>query len=301
MSEIFNPNLPNQNSGGGDGRSILVLAILAFVILCSLLYFVNSKPGTPTLLNQLAASSTQDGSISKAATAPNQFGWLTVLATPLYLALCLVHEHLVSNWGWAIIVLTVIFNALMLWPRMMSMGSSLKMMRVQPKVDALKKRYAHLKMNDPKRVEMNAELMALYKAEGTNMYGGCLPMLLQTPLLFAYFRVLQNATELRHAHWCWLTDLSAPDPLHILPILIVLTMFLTQFITPSPGMDRAQRRMLAFVIPVIMGFTLWHYASGLALYWATGNIFNLTIQFGINRTRMGREMQAISPRANEGG
>ena len=125
----------------------------------------------------------------------------------------------------------------MLPTRFMMMKSSLKMMRIQPKVDAIKKRYAHLKVNDPKRSEMNTEMMALYKTEGVNMYGGCLPLLLQMPLFFAYFRVLQNAVELRQAHWYWLTDLSMPDPLHILPILIILTMFLTQYITPSPGMD----------------------------------------------------------------
>ncbi len=125
----------------------------------------------------------------------------------------------------------------MLPTRFMMMKSSLKMMRIQPKVEAIKKRYAHLKINDPKRAEMNTEMMALYKTEGVNMYGSCLPMLPQMPLFFAYFRVLQNAVELRQAHWFWLTDLSAPDPLHILPILIILTMFLTQYITPSPGMD----------------------------------------------------------------
>ena len=108
------------------------------------------------------------------------------------------------------------------------------MMRIQPKVDAIKKRYAHLKMNDPKRAEMNTEMMALYKTEGVNMYGGCLPMLVQMPLFFAYFRVLQNAVELRQAHWFWLPDLSQPDPTHVLPILIIITMFLTQYITPSP-------------------------------------------------------------------
>ncbi len=172
--------------------------------------------------------------------------------------------------------------------------SSLKMMRIQPKVDAIKKRYAHLKVTDPKRSEMNAEMMALYKTEGVNMYGGCLPLLLQMPLFFAYYRVLQNAVELRQAHWFWLTDLSSPDPLHILPIIIIISMFLMQYITPSPGMDPTQRRMMAFMMPVMFGFMLWHLASGLALYWGTGNIINLAIQIGINKSRMGKEMHAIA-------
>ncbi len=96
------------------------------------------------------------------------------------------------------------------------------------------------------------------------MYGGCLPMLLQMPLFFAYFRVLQNAVELRQAHWIWLPDLSAPDPLHILPILIIVTMFLTQYITPSPGMDPAQRRMMAFMMPIYLRL------HALALRFGTG-------------------------------
>jgi YidC/Oxa1 family membrane protein insertase len=226
-----------------------------------------------------------------------QFGWLTVIAKPLYLALRFLHTMLGAGsytWGWAIIIVTVLFNVLLLPTRIMMMRSSLKMMRIQPKVEALKKRYSQLKMNDPKRAEMNTEMMTLYKTEGVNMYGGCLPMLLQMPLFFAYYRVLLNAVELRQAHWFWLTDLSSPDPLHILPILIIGSMFLVQFITPSPGMDPAQRRMMAIMMPVIFGFSMWHFASGLALYWGTGNIINLAIQIGINQSSIGKEMHAIA-------
>jgi len=176
----------------------------------------------------------------------------------------------------------------------MMMKSSLKMMRIQPKVDALKRKYAHLKVSDPKRAEMNTEMMALYKQENVNMYGGCLPLLIQMPLFFAYYRVLANVIELRQAHWFWLTDLSLPDPLHILPILIILTMFLTQYITPAPGMDPAQRRMMAFMMPVMFGFMLWHYASGMSLYWGTSNVINLALQLGINQSSMGKEMHAIA-------
>jgi YidC/Oxa1 family membrane protein insertase len=176
------------------------------------------------------------------------------------------------------------------------MKSSLKMMRIQPKVEAIKQRYAHLKTTDPKRADMNAEMMELYKVEGVNMYGSCLPMLIQMPLFFAYFRLLQNTVELRQAHWYWLSDLSSPDPLHILPILIIITMFLTQFITPSPGMDANQRRMLAIMMPVMFGFMLWTYASGLSLYWGTGNIINLAIQISINQSHIGKEMSAIAAR-----
>jgi YidC/Oxa1 family membrane protein insertase len=228
-----------------------------------------------------------------------QLGWLAVIAKPLYLALRFLHDHLgngINNWGWAIILFTVLFNLIVMPTRFWAMKSSLKMMRIQPKVDALKNRYKNYKINDPKRAEMNTEMMQLYKDEGVNMYGSCLPMLPQIPLFFAYFRVLQNAVELRQAHWFWLTDLSSPDPLHILPILIIVSMLVVQLITPSPGMDVSQRRMMAIMMPVMFGFMLWHYASGLALYWGTSNMINLALQLGINQSPMGKEMHAIAAR-----
>jgi YidC/Oxa1 family membrane protein insertase len=223
-----------------------------------------------------------------------EFGFWTFIAKPLYLALRFMVVHGIGNWGWAIILFTMAFTLALLPTRFMMMKSQLKMMRIQPKVDAIKRRYANLKVTDPKRNEMNSEMMALYKEEGVNMYGGCLPILVQMPLFFAYFRVLQNAVELRQAHWFWLTDLSQPDPLHILPVLIILTMFLTQYMTPTPGMDAAQRRMMAFMMPVIFGFMLWQYASGLSLYWGTSNLINLLLQIGINRSHYGREMHDIA-------
>lgn len=223
-----------------------------------------------------------------------QFGWLTVLATPLFWALRFTFDHGITNWGWDIILLTVLFNLLLLPTRLMMMKSSLKMMRIQPKVEALKRKYQHLKATDPRRAEMNTEMMALYKTEGVNMYGGCLPMLLQMPLFFAYYRVLLNTVELRQAHWMWLKDLSAPDPTRVLPILIIVTMFLTQFITPSPGVDPTQRRMMAIVMPLIFGFTLLGYPSGLALYWITGNFIMLAMQLAINQSHIGKEMHALA-------
>jgi YidC/Oxa1 family membrane protein insertase len=223
-----------------------------------------------------------------------QFGFWTFIAKPLYIVLRFLVVHGIGNWGWAIILFTVAFTVVLLPTRFMMMKSSLKMMRIQPKIEEIKRRYAHLKVNDPKRTEMNTEMMALYKTEGVNMYGGCLPLLVQMPLFFAYFRVLQNAVELRQAHWFWLTDLSTPDPLHILPVLIIITMFFTQYITPSPGMDPAQRRMMAFMMPLIFGFMLLQYASGLSLYWGTSNLINLLLQIAINQSHYGKEMHAIA-------
>ena len=222
-----------------------------------------------------------------------QFGWLKIIAEPLFLLLRWVYGF-VHNWGWAIILVTVVFNLLMLPTRVMMMKSSLKMQRIQPKLDAIKRKYAHLPVTDPKRADMNAETMKLYKEEGVNMYGSCLPLLVQMPLLYGFYRVLGNVIELRQAHWGWLPNLAQSDPWHILPIFIITTMFATQMMTPSPGMDPQQRRMMAFTMPAVLGFSMWNFASGLALYWATGNLINFCIQMTINRSAMGRELQALA-------
>ena len=256
-------------------------------------------PKETDILNSIHAIGADGKPTGESLASVIQYGWWGIIAKPLYLALRALHNLMGSganNWGWAIIIITVIFNLVLLPTRIWTMKSSLKMMRIQPRLDGLKKKYANLKINDPKRAEMQTEQMAIMKEEGVNMYGGCLPLLLQMPLFFAYYRVLLNAVELRQAHWFWLTDLSMPDPLHLLPILIIGTMFLVQFITPSPGMDPTQRRMMAIMMPAIMGFTLWHFASGLALYWITGNIINLIMQVAINQSKIGKEMHEIAAR-----
>jgi YidC/Oxa1 family membrane protein insertase len=256
-------------------------------------------PKETDILNSIHAMGPDGQPTGESLASMIQYGWWGIIAKPLYLALRALHNMMgpgANNWGWAIIIITVIFNLVLLPTRIWTMKSSLKMMRIQPRLDALKKKYANLKINDPKRAEMQTEQMAIMKEEGVNMYGGCLPLVLQMPLFFAYYRVLLNAVELRQAHWFWLTDLSMPDPLHILPILIIGTMFFVQFITPSPGMDPTQRRMMAIMMPAIMGFTLWHFASGLALYWITGNIINLIMQVAINQSKIGKEMHEIAAR-----
>jgi YidC/Oxa1 family membrane protein insertase len=224
-----------------------------------------------------------------------QFGWLTIIAKPLFLGLRWVYEHGVSSWGWAIIIVTTIFNLAMLPTRLMMMKSSLKMSRIQPQMDAIKARYKNMKVTDPRRQNMNQEIFALQKKEGINMFGGCLPMLVQMPLFFAFYRVLANVIELRQSHWGWLPDLAVPDPYYILPIIIIVCMFLVQFLTPpSPGMDPAQQRMMAFMMPAIFGFSMINFASGLALYWGTGQVINLVMQVFINRSTMGREMRKLA-------
>jgi YidC/Oxa1 family membrane protein insertase len=168
------------------------------------------------------------------------------------------------------------------------------MQRIQPQMDAIKERYKKYKTTDPRRTEMNQEIFALQKKEGANMFGGCLPMLIQWPLLYGFYNMLSNVFELRQAHWLWLPDLASPDPLHILPVFFIISMFLVQYLTPSPGVDPAQQRMMAFTMPAVFGFMTWSVASGLALYWACGNIVNIVQQTVMNRTRLGREMHDIA-------
>jgi YidC/Oxa1 family membrane protein insertase len=260
---------------------------------------IYAGPKETEILNAIHAMGPDGKPTGEALSSLIQYGWWGIIAKPLYVALKWLHNLLGPgkyNWGWAIIIVTVIFNLILLPTRIWSMKSSLKMMRIQPRLDALKKKYANLKINDPKRAEMQTEQMAIMREEGVNMYGGCLPLLLQMPLFFAYYRVLLNAVELRHAQWFWLKDLAMPDPNYILPITIIGTMFLVQYITPSPGMDPTQRRMMAIMMPAIMGFTLLHFASGLALYWITGNIISLIMQVSINKSKLGQEMHELAVR-----
>lgn len=260
--------------------------VLVSVVVCALL-FGNAYAHGSTATAQVVAG-------GHSMVSAEHFGWLSFIAKPLYLALRFLHGHGIRNWGWDIIVLTVVFNGVTAWPRVMSIKSSLKMMRMQPKVDAIKKRYEHLKVDDPKRTAMNVEMMALYKAEGASLFGGCVPLLLQMPLLFAFMRVLRGAAELQQAHWYWLADLSSPDPLHILPLMILASMVVTQWITPAPTMTSSQRWTVGMLMPAVMGFSLWHYASGLSLYWITGNLISLGIQLAINQSAVGREMTAMA-------
>ena len=222
------------------------------------------------------------------------FGFFGPIGRILFYALQFIQTHVSSNWGWSIVILTIIINALLLPLRIKTMHSGLKMQRIQPQMDAIKAKYKSLKVTDPKRNEMNAEIMQLQKDNGVNMFGGCIPTLIQMPLLFAFLYMLPKVVELRQAHWLWLPDLSAADPWHILPIVMVLSQFLVQFYTPSPGVDPQQQKMMAFMMPVFSGYITWNYASGLALYWAVGNLIGIATQAVMNRTGLGREMRELA-------
>jgi YidC/Oxa1 family membrane protein insertase len=222
------------------------------------------------------------------------FGIVWWISKPMLLVLRFFVTHGIPNWGWSILVLTLILNMAMLPTRYMMMRSSLKMQRIQPQMDAIKAKYSKFKTTDPRRQEMNQEIFDLQRREGVNMFGSCLPMLLQYPLLWGFYRMLQYAIELRHAHWLWLPDLSSADPTHILPIFVMVSMVMSQLFMPSPGVDQAQQRMMAFMMPAIFGVMMWSIGSGVALYWAGSNLIGVGQQLVMNRTSMGQEMRAIA-------
>ncbi|HTR26034.1 MAG TPA: membrane protein insertase YidC [Terriglobales bacterium] len=220
------------------------------------------------------------------------FGWWGLIARPLFLWLKWTYQY-VHNWGWAILIQTVIINVALLPLRLSQMKSMLKMQRVAPQIKAIQEKYKKYSLRDPRKAEMNTEISELYKREGVNPAGGCLPLIIQMPFLFAYYRMLGVAIDLRHAPWLWIHDLAAPDPRYILPIAIVVTMFAMQRMTPQGGMDPSQQRMMNVMMPVMMGFISFNLPSGLGLYWAAGQLIGIVQQTVMNRTSLGREMREM--------
>ncbi|MEI9812579.1 MAG: membrane protein insertase YidC [Acidobacteriota bacterium] len=142
------------------------------------------------------------------------------------------------------------------------------MQAIQPLVNALNEKYKGIPMSDPRKAEQNQELMDLYKKHDINPVGGCVPMLLQIPFFLALYKVISMVIELRGAEWLWVTDLSQPETLalRMLPILLVVTQFLSQKMTPSPGADPTQQKMMMFM-PLLFGYMFWWASAGLVLYW----------------------------------
>jgi len=221
------------------------------------------------------------------------FGFFGVIARPLFLWLKWTYGW-VHNWGWAIAIQTLIINLALLPLRISSMKSALKMQKVAPQIKAIQEKYKKYSMRDPRKQEMNQEVSALYTAEGVNPVGGCLPMVIQMPFLFAYYSMLGAALDLRQAPWLWIRDLSSPDPWHLLPIGIIITMLLTQRMTPQPGMDPSQQKMMTFMMPLMLGVISWNLAAGLCLYWSEDNLIAIAQQSVMNRTSLGREMREIA-------
>jgi YidC/Oxa1 family membrane protein insertase len=219
------------------------------------------------------------------------FGFFSILAVPLFWLLKLFYG-LIGNYGWAIMLLTIVTRIPFIPLINKSQKSMKKMQEVQPRMAEIKEKYK----KDPQR--MQKEMMEIYKTHKVNPLGGCLPMLLQIPVFFALYKILLITIELRSAPFMlWIKDLSAPDTLfgHLpaalpliggfavgpLPIVMGATMIIQQKMTPS-SLDPAQNKMMMFM-PVIFTFLFLNFASGLVLYWLVNNIFSITQQFYVNR------------------
>ena len=221
------------------------------------------------------------------------FGWFGPIARPLFLWLRWTNQY-IHNWGWSIVLQTIIITIALVPLRFYQLKSALKMQRVQPQMKAIQEKYKKYSMRDPRKQEMNKEIGELYKREGVNPVGGCLPMLMQLPFLYAYYRMLSTAIDLRQAHWLWIHDLSSADPWYLLPITMAVSMFVLQKMTPQGGIDPSQQKMMNIMMPVMMGVFFFKLPAGLNLYYALSNVIMIGQTWMMNRTELGREMREIA-------
>jgi YidC/Oxa1 family membrane protein insertase len=211
--------------------------------------------------------------------------WLEVFAKPLFAFLKWLNGY-THNYGWAIVLMTIIINMVMFPLKVKSFRSMQKMQRVMPEIQRIKQKYSKYKLTDPRRKEEQQETMALYKREGVSPAGSCLPMLLQMPIWFALYQMLGAAIELRHAPWIWwLRDLASPDPWYILPVLMAVTMYVMQKMTPVTTPDPVQQRMMN-IMPIMFGgmFVIVPVSSGLVLYILTSNLIGMGQQWYLLKT-----------------
>src|SRR5712671_1197586 len=212
------------------------------------------------------------------------FGWLEFIAEPLFHGLKWLHKY-IPNWGWAIVVMTLIINMLLFPLRISSYKTTLKMQRVAPEIKAIQEKYKKYSMRDPRKAEMNKEVMAVYSREGINPVGGCFQMFLQMPVWFGLNTALRFAIEMRHAPWLWVTDLSAKDPYYILPVLMGASMYIVSKMTPMTATD-PQQQMMMKIMPISMAaiFMISPISSGLAVYILTSSVVGIAQQWYLNRS-----------------
>jgi YidC/Oxa1 family membrane protein insertase len=216
------------------------------------------------------------------------FGWFGVISKALLFALQWLHRY-IPNWGWAIVVLTLVINTAVFPLKMKSWRSMQEMQKIAPEMRQIQDKYKKYSMTDPRKKGMQEEMMALQQRHGISplaSVSGCLPMLLQMPIWWALWRVLTGAIELRHAAFIfWIHDLSVRDPFYILPVAMAITMYVSMSMTPqSAAVDPAQQKMLRFM-PLTFAAIFFTYASGLNLYMLTSNLVGVGQQYYLNRTR----------------
>ena len=204
-----------------------------------------------------------------------EYGWFTFIAKPMFTMLQFIHDY-VGNWGWTIVITTILIKLVLFPLSHKGMVSMNRLKDLAPKVKALQEKYG----DDKQKASMH--MMELYKKEGANPMGGCLPILLQIPVFFAIYRVLLNAIELKGSEWIfWITDLAEMDPYFVLPILMGATMYLQQKITPNTMTDPMQQKMFQLLPVVFTFFFLW-FPAGLTLYWFINNLFTIAQQYYVN-------------------
>ena len=215
------------------------------------------------------------------------YGWLTILAKPLYWLLDKLHGF-IHNWGWSIVALVLLLKVAFYWLNAKAYASMAKMKAINPKIMEMRER-----LKD-KPQEMQQAMMKIYKEEKVNPMGGCFPIMIQIPVFIALYWVLLSSVEMRNAPWIlWIHDLSAPDPFFILPVVMTLTTMLQTALNPAPP-DPMQAKLMWFM-PLIFSVMFFFFPAGLVLYWITNNILSITQQWVIN-TRMGVPPQFNLPK-----
>ncbi len=212
------------------------------------------------------------------------YGWLTVIAAPIYWLLELIHG-LVGNWGWSIILLTVLIKGMFFPLSAASYRSMAKMKLVTPKLMKIKEQFAS------DRNRMNQEMMELYRKEKINPLGGCLPIMVQIPVFIALYWVLLGSVEMRHAPWLlWIEDLSTKDPYYVLPIIMGVSMLIQTKLNPTPP-DPIQAKVM-MAMPIVFTFMFLWFPSGLVLYWTINNVLSIAQQWQITRLIEGGKQKA---------
>ncbi len=226
----------------------------------------------------LYAGPQEQSSLKQVATGLDlvvDYGWLTVVAAPIFWALEAIHK-LVGNWGWAIVILTIMIKAVFYPLSAASYKSMAKMKVLTPRLMQLKERFG----DDKQR--LNQEMMKLYQTEKVNPLGGCLPILVQIPVFIALYWVLLGAVEMRDAPWIlWIKDLASADPYYILPVIMMVSMFVQTKLNPTPP-DPIQAKVM-MMMPLIFGVMFFWFPAGLVLYWVVNNVLSIAQQWQITR------------------
>lgn len=236
-------------------------------------------PGASASLDTLLYSGPQESAVLE-QTAPGldlvkDYGWLTIIAKPIFWLMTQIHKIL-GNWGWTIIVLTMLIKLAFFPLSAASYRSMAKMKLVTPKMTAIRERFK----TDPQK--MNQAMMALYKTEKINPLGGCLPIVVQIPVFISLYWVLLASVEMRNAPWLgWIHDLASPDPYYILPVLMAVSMFIQTKLNPTPP-DPMQAKVMMFM-PIIFSVMFFFFPSGLVLYWVVNNVLSIAQQWVITK------------------